>query len=332
MQKLFGSPCETNVERQTSRATPSKALAESQISTATSSNAMVVFETNACQISRAMSSNAICTSEITLWKPIESGSSMSSSSMLTPAKKIAAMLNKDIYKMASSVSSAMPADSEAKTSECSGSNYKQYYDVFTGAYVRSYVDGQQVVGAMQKGPNGFQLAIFGPNDSVETEMPNVPLPIVSREVQDQLVAAAKAKAKAKGKAKAKAKASPKASPKGKAKAKAKASPKGKAKAKAKAKPQAKAKAQGKAQAQPQAHAQDALFRHFTDIRLTSAFSGTIRTYITGKNAEGKKQLITELTARHNADHRALMEELKLLVEENNFSKEEAKEWRDSKIL
>ena len=106
-----------------------------------------------------------------------------------------------------------------------------------------------------------------------------------------------------------------------------------AKAKSKSQPKAKAKAAAAvAPAAPEVVASPADVLPYRNVRITSATKGTVRSYLTGLDSENKRKLITELTAKQNPQHRGLLEALKLRIESDKMTKQQAVEWRDTQIL
>jgi ribosomal protein L19E len=187
------------------------------------------------------------------------------------------------------------------------------------------------------GPNGFVVETDEHGVETETDITNLIFLnekyLMENEQMQVDIKIAKAEAK---KAANKSQANCKAKAKAKCKAKAKA--KGKAKAKAEPAANSQSNAEVDADAKAKANLQELQEntnipkKHFQNVLVTTAATGIKRSYVTGINNVGKRQLITELTETHNPEHKALMTQLKSVIEEQNYDKDQAKAWRDSQKL
>ena len=183
------------------------------------------------------------------------------------------------------------------------------------------------------GPNGFVIVVSSSGEH-ETDEPNI---IFLN--KDRIEAAAKAREAAAAAAKEEKKVQAKAKAQAKKAAKAKRAPAAKAQSAPAA--QAKSEASPKARAPPPAALAAAVSPSaasapdvppYRRILVISAAKGTIRSYLTGLDTQNKRKLITELTAKHNPQHRALMEALKVRIESGKWTKDQAVAWRDSQII
>lgn len=143
---------------------------------------------------------------------------------------------------------------------------------------------------LKVGPNGFAVETLPDGTEVETDQPNILLInaaflqqkseerlALEQQAMEEKAAAKAAKIAAKAEAKLKTKAA--------AKTVAKAKAKSKAKAKAKSKPAV-------------VNVQDSSTKHYSNLKIASASTGIIRTYITGvSSVDNKRHLITELTEK-----------------------------------
>ena len=173
---------------------------------------------------------------------------------------------------------------------------------------------------VKPGPNGFVVEVTSDGER-ETDEPN--LVFLNR---GELAQFQKDKEAAQAEAKELAK------EKKKAKAKERAAKKKNAKSldppKAEQSKSKKIETPGPAQHEPGQSAQGSAMPHYRDVRVTTAKTGVVRSYLTGLDISGKRVLITELTEKNNGQHIELMTKLKSLIQEGNWAKAQAVAWRD----